>query len=138
EPGQHHSGPDGHDRKGRAAAPQGPEAGDQGEADAEAEQRGLGLGGQHQSAGQDEAIHGSRRRGSGEARQAAEAVAPMTITAPIWFFSYHRPRHRPAFSSWCTPNSGKAKTITRLPTAMTRVVVISNRGRCGPRKTAPR
>ena len=40
------------------------------------------------------------RRGPGGARQAAAAGAPLTTTAPIWFFSYQRPRHRPASSSW--------------------------------------
>ena len=37
---------------------------------------------------------------------AAAETAPTTMTSPIWFFSYQRPRHRPALSNWCTPTFG--------------------------------
>ena len=34
---------------------------------------------------------------------AVNAIALLVVGAPIWFFSYQSPRHRPALSAWGTP-----------------------------------
>ena len=54
QPAEHHSDPDQHNREGRATAPHAPETADHGQTDQEAKQRGLGLGRQDKSAGQDQ------------------------------------------------------------------------------------